>query len=213
MKSLGVPLGLAAFLCCSLGSNWAAAAEDEWDGGYAGKAQRRSGFAAGFDLGFGLGSASGYPNEVSKIDDPDYESSTGATLGSTWSLWAGGALRDWFTFGLGLMSLGAASNEIKAGGSAFILHIETFPLWSLGGRLRDVSVYTHFGAGSMVIKGGPEQADGGLMSVLGGGVGYELWRPGHFAIGPVLEGSYLYSQSGEAFGIFAVARASFYGGP
>lgn len=213
MKSLGVPLGLAAFLCSSLGASWAAAAEEEWDGGYAGKAERRSGFAAGFNLGFGLGSASGYPNEISKIDDPDYESSTGAAFGSTWSLWAGGALRDWFTFGLGLMAFGAASKDIEAGGSAFILHIETFPLWSLGGRLRDVSVYTNLGAGSMALTGGPEKADGGLMSVLGGGVGYELWRPGSFAIGPVLEGSYLYSQSGEAFGVFAGIRSSFYGGP
>lgn len=213
MNSLGVRLGLATFLCSSLASGWAAAAEDNWDGGYAGKAERRSGFVAAVDLGFGLGHASGYPNEISKIDDPDFESSTGAAFGSTWSIWAGGALRDWFTFGLGLMSLGAASKDIKAGGTAFILHVETFPLWSMGGRLRDISVYTNFGAGSLAITGGPEKAEGGLMSVLGGGVGYELWRPGHFAIGPMLEGSYLYSQSGEAFGVFAGIRASFHGGP
>jgi hypothetical protein len=213
MRALGVPVGLAAFFCCLLGSDWAAAAEDQWDGGYAMPAQRRSGFVATFDLGFGLGQASGYPNEVSKIDDPDYESSTGAAFASTWSLWAGGALRDWFTFGLGVMSLGAGSGDIKAGSTAFILHVEAFPLWSLGGKLRDVSVYSHFGAGGLSITGGPEKAEGGLMSVLGGGVGYELWRLGHFAIGPVLEGSYMYSQSGEAFGVFAALRSSFYGGP
>lgn len=213
MKSFGVPLGLAAFLCASLASHPARAAEDEWDGGYARKAERRSGFAAAFDLGFGLGHLSGYPNEVSKIDDPEFESSTGAALGSTWSLWAGGALRDWFTFGLGLMSMGAASKDIKAGSTAFILHVEAFPLWSLGGRLRDLALYTHFGAGGLKITGGPEEADGGFMSVLGGGLSYELWRPGHFAIGPVLEGSYSYSQSGEAFGVFAGVRSSFYGGP
>jgi hypothetical protein len=213
MKSLGVPLALATFLGSSLASGWAGAAEDDWDGGYAGKAQRRSGFVGAIDLGFGLGNASGYPNEISKIDDPDFESSTGSAFGSTWSIWAGGALRDWFTFGLGLMSIGAASKDIKAGGSAFILHVEAFPLWTMGGSLRDLGVYTNFGAGSMAITGGPEKAEGGLMSVLGGGLHYELWRPGHFAIGPMLEGSYLYSQSGEAFGVFAGIRSSFYGGP
>src|SRR5689334_10815470 len=128
MRSLGVSLGFAAFLGFSLAATGAAAAEEQWDGGYSGKAQRRSGFAAGVDLGFGLASLSGYPNEISKIDDPDFKSSTGATLGSTWSLWAGGALRDWFTFGLGLMSMGGASKDIKAGGTAFILHIEAYPL-------------------------------------------------------------------------------------
>ncbi|HWA78127.1 MAG TPA: hypothetical protein VG937_37585 [Polyangiaceae bacterium] len=213
MKSFGAPLGLAAFLCGSLVAQTAMAAEDEWDGGYARKAERRSGFAAAFDLGFGLGRATGYPNEISKIDDPEFESTTGAAFGSTWSIWAGGALRDWFTVGLGLMTLGAASKDIKAGSSAFILHVETFPLWSLGGPLRDLALYTHFGAGGLKITGGPEEADGGFMSVLGGGLSYELWRPGHFAIGPVLEGSYLYSESGEVFGVFAGVRSSFYGGP
>jgi len=212
MKSLGAPLALAAFLS-SMFASQLAYAEDDWDGGYSRKAERRSGFAAAFDLGFGLGRATGYPNEISKIDDPDFESSTGNAFGSTWSLWAGGALRDWFTFGLGLMSIGAASKDIKAGSTAFILHVETFPLWSLGGSLRDLALYSHFGAGGLKITGGPEDADGGFMSVLGGGLSYELWRPGHFAIGPVLEGSYLYSQSGEVFGMFAGIRSTFYGGP
>ena len=189
------------------------AAEEDWDGGYATKAERRSGFAAAFDLGFGLGRATGYPNKISKIDDPEFKSSTGSALGSTWSIWAGGALRDWFTFGLGIMSMGAVSKEIKAVSSAFILHVETCPLWSLGGHLRDLSLYAHFGAGGLKITGGREEADGGFMSVLGGGLSYELWRPGHFAIGPVLESSYLRSPSGEAFGVFAGVRSSFHGGP
>lgn len=189
------------------------AEEDNWDGGYSLQATRRSGFAATINLGYGLGSVSGYPNEVSKIGDPAYESSTGATLGSTLSLWLGGALRDWFTVGVGLMTLGAQKGDITGGGGAFIIHVEGFPLWSMGGPFRDLSTYANFGAGSLGLTGGPEDADGGLVSVLGGGVGYELWRVGYFAFGPAVEGTYMYSPSAEAYGMFAAFRGSFYGGP
>lgn len=189
------------------------AAEERWDGGFDLKPKRRSGFAAGLDLGFGLGNARGYPNDISKIDDPLYRSSTGDAFGSTWSLWLGGALRDWFTFGIGLMSSGEASGEMRGGASALIFHVEGFPLWSLGGPLRDLAIYGNFGAGGSQITGGREDANGGLMSVVGGGVNYELFRFGHFALGPMLETQYLFSQSAKQFGVFAGARTTFYGGP
>ncbi len=191
----------------------ARAASEEWDGGYELRAQRRSGFAASFGLGMGLGDARGYPNDLAKQSDPAYESATGAGLGSMWSLWAGGALRDWFIFGLGTTSFGASSGDLKAKGGAFILHIETFPAWSLGGRWRDFSAFADVGAGGMTISGGLEKADGGLMSVLGLGAGYELFRFGPFALGPVLASNYIYSEKNRAYGVFAGVRTTFYGGP
>ncbi len=191
----------------------AQAAEKDWDGGYSIVAQRRSGFAGSLGLGIGMGSISGYPNAVSKIDDPAYRSSTGAAPGSTFSLWLGGALRDWFTFGLGVSSLGAGSGDVKGSSTAFVIHIEGFPLWSLGGRLRDLAVFTNVGAGGLTIEGGPEKADGGLMSVLGLGTSYELFRFGYFTLGPVVEGGYRFSPSATAYGVFAGVRTTFYGGP
>ncbi|HET9954898.1 MAG TPA: hypothetical protein VFQ61_10360 [Polyangiaceae bacterium] len=213
MRLLSVWLGLATSAVVFLPAVSAFAAEDDWDGGYETKAERRSGFTASVGLGFGLGSAVGYPNEISKFDDPAYESNTGAALGMQTSIWAGGALRDWFNFGLGLNSLSATKGALKARGSSFIAHIEAFPLWSLGGKARDLSFFTEIGAGSMNIEGGPEKAEGGLMSTLTLGSSFELLRLGSFALGPTVAGTYMYSQSLEAYGVMAGIRASFYGGP
>jgi hypothetical protein len=213
MRHLGVWFGLALALTTFTPALAAAAPEDEWDGGYATKAERRSGFAASASLGFGLGSAVGYPNEISKQDDPAYESNTGAGLGMQNTIGAGGALRDWFTFGLGLSGLSASKGDLKARGSSFIAHIEAFPLWSLGGKLRDLSFYADVGAGSMNIEGGPEKAEGGLMSTLSLGSNFEVFRLGSFAFGPTLTGTYMYSQSLEAYGVILGVRSTFYGGP
>jgi hypothetical protein len=203
-------------VCClgwALVPETALASEKGWDGGYAVAAERRSGFAGALSFGVGVGSISGYPNAVSKIDDPAYRSATGAAPGSSFSLWLGGAIRDWFTVGLGISSLGAAAGDIKGGGTAYILHVETFPLWNQGGKWRDLALFANVGAGSLVIEGGPEKADGGLMSVLGAGISYELLRFGHFTLGPVLEGGYRFSQSATAYGVFAGVRTTIYGGP
>jgi hypothetical protein len=208
MRSL-VALSLVGFV---LSPSLARAAEDSWDGGYEVEAERRSGFVASANLGFGVGAAHGYPNEVSKIDDPAYESSTGSGFSSMNSIWIGGALRDWFTFGLGLAGMGMKVDDLEAAASGFIVHVEAFPLYSLGGKLRDLAFYTDFGAGSVVIEGGPEKADG-FVSFLGAGASYELFRFGHFALGPTLGGIYAYSESATAGGVFAGFRGSFYGGP
>ncbi len=209
MRRLGLLLGFVTLLTPSL----ALAASQEWDGGYQTKAQRRSGLAASVGLGIGFGDASGYPNDVGKQYDPAYQSSIDAGLGSAWSLWVGGALRDWFTFGVGMSSFGAGSGNLKAAGGAFILHVEGFPAWSLGGPWRDLSTFADFGAGGVSITGGREKTDGGLMSVVGGGVSYELFRFGHFALGPMLSSNYLYSETSHAFGVFGGIRSTFYGGP
>jgi hypothetical protein len=209
MKRFAFLFGAATLLAPGL-----ALAENEgWDGGYAIKAERRSGFVASAGLGLGVGSVTGYPLALSKQNNPLYESSTGTAFATSWSFWLGGALRDWFTFGLGLSSFGAGAGDMKARGAAFILHIEGFPLWSLGGHLRDVSAFAELGAGGMTLEGGPETADGGLLSVLGFGVGYEAFRWGHFTLGPVLSSNYLYSDSMTSFAVLGGLRSSFYGGP
>jgi hypothetical protein len=209
MRSLAAVPILAGFLTPSL----AFAAEDAWDGGYGTKAERRSGFVASLGLGMGVSAAQGYPNEVSKIDDPAYESETGAALGSTNTIWIGGALRDWFTFGLGLAAFGMKSGDLEAGASGFIVHVEAFPFYTLGGKFRDLAFYTDLGAGGLVIEGGVEKADGGFISFIGAGSSFELFRFGHFALGPTLGGIYTSSQSAMAGGAFLGFRGTFYGGP
>lgn len=203
---------LVAFGCFVLPAP-ARAAEDAWDGGYDLRAERRSGFVFSLGLGLGLGAGSGYPNEADKIDEAEFESTVDPNLGFNNAIWIGGALRDWFTFGLGLSGFAAKQGDLELAGGAYIVHIEAFPLWSLGGPFRDLAFFTNLGPGTATIKGGEEDADGGLVSYVGLGTSYELLRLGHFALGPTLEGVYLYSQSAEAGGAFLGLRLGFYGGP
>jgi hypothetical protein len=75
---------------------------EAWDGGFGQKAERRSDIVLGVSGGLLLGAANGYPNEIDKVDEPAFESKTGFAVGNGLSFWLGGALADWFTFGLGL---------------------------------------------------------------------------------------------------------------
>lgn len=204
--------GLAA---AQLRSDWSVnrATQEEWDGGYDLKAERRSGFAGSISTGLGLGAASGYPNEIEKLNEREFRSSTGLGLGSLTTAWLGGALRDWFVFGLGLYWVGAESGDLEAKGTGFLVHVETFPLWSLGGAFRDLGVHANLGPGSLTIKGGPEDADGGLMSTLGLGVSFEALRFSAIALGPTLDGVYTYSEYAKGGGVFLGVKGAVYGGP
>ena len=187
---------------------------DAWDGGYKQVATRRSGFVAGITLGFAAGNAYGYPNEIAKLDDPLYKRNTAGAFGGVNRLWLGGALTDYFVFGLGFAGMGLKHGETSAAGSAFIFHVEGYPLFYRGGVFRDLSIFGDFGAGGMKITGHErEEADGGLMSVLGVGVGYEPLRFWKFTFGPAVEYWHWWSQTMTANAVSAEARLTFVGGP
>lgn len=174
--------------------------------------ERRYGFAAGVGLGFGYGSSLGYPNKLGEIDNPRFEQSVSG-LASTSSLWLGGALRDWFTFGLGLSSRGATEGDLIAGNGAFVVHMEGFPLWAVGGEWRDLGLFLETGVGgaSIATKDGEVVADGGAMSVLGVGAFYEPWQLWHFSIGPALQYHHEFSQSLSSDVVSVGLRTAFYG--
>ena len=187
---------------------------EAWDGGFDQKAERRSDFVMGASGGLLLGTASGYPNEIDKVDDPRYESKTGFALGSGLSFWLGGALADWFTFGVGGLFVNASGSDGTAGGGAFIVKVEAFPLYGMGGPLRDLAFFADFGAGSLGIEGEPaDEAESGLTSVAGLGSAYELFRFSRFAVAPTAQ--YLLTRSPTVTAHTAVlgARIVFYGGP
>jgi hypothetical protein len=208
------------FLCALIGFDLLANeahAEDKdnaWDGGYHVVATRRSGFMAGISLGLAMGNADGYPNELAKLNDPAFERNTKFALGSSNRLWIGGALTDWFVFGLGLTGVGVKHANATAVGSAFIFHVEAYPLFYQGGPFRDLSLFGDFGAGGMKITGGTRaEADGGLMSVIGVGSGYEPVRFWRFTFGPAVEYLHMWSQSMSAHTVEVDARLTFVGGP
>jgi hypothetical protein len=194
----------------------AAAEELEWDGAFSERAERRSDFVAGVGLGLAVGNAVGYPNQAGKIGDPEYEADTGFAVGYDALVWIGGARKDWFTVGLGFTSAELAGNDLVAPGWAFVLRVETYPLFYQGGFWQDFGLYAHFGAGSVTIRDQEEQeqvANGGALSLVGIGSVYEAVRFGGLATGPTLEYRYLYSASLDQHAAVLGWRVLYYTGP
>jgi len=179
--------------------------------------ERRSGFTAGLAAGLVSGRAVGYPNEVVKLDDPEFRESTGFGVGGGLALWFGGALRDWFVFGLGASLEQVAGHGRTAQGYGFLFRVEAYPAYTLGGPWRDVSVFGDFGAGQTIIVNsedtGKVLADGGSMSVVGLGAAYEPWRFGQLAAGPFVAYEHRSSLSLRSHTGWAGLRLAFYGGP
>jgi hypothetical protein len=208
------------FLCALLGLGsfssraHAESSDYDWDGGYKQVATRRSGFMLGITSGLGVGRAYGYPNDLVKLNDPLYKRNTALAFGQFNRLWLGGALTDWFVFGVGFAGMNLKRDDITAKASAFLFHVEGYPLFERGGVFRDMSVFGDFGAGGAKITGrGREEADGGLMSVIGVGAGWEALRFWHFRFGPAAEYLRTWSQSMTWDSVSLEARLTFVGGP
>lgn len=163
--------------------------------------ERRGGFVTALTIGYGLGEYHGYPLEVAALNDPSQKQSTGASLASNLSLWIGAAPRDWITFGFGLSFLGAALNQNFGTASAFLFHVEGFPLYSLGGIYRDLGLGFDGGAGASLLFDKDDKklenplAESGSLSTLGFNV---FWEPIAFwkiSMGPSLNYTHAFSQT------------------
>jgi hypothetical protein len=191
----------------------AESSDGAWDGGYNQLARRRSGFVAGIGLGIAAGNAYGYPNELAKLGDPLYERNTAGAFGGFTRLWLGGALTDYLVIGVGFAGLGLNHDQTRAAGSAVLFHVEGYPLFYRAGAFRDLSIFGDFGAGSMKISGHDRpEADGGLMSILGFGAGYEPLRFWKFSFGPAVEYWHWWSQTLTMNSLAVEARLTFVGG-
>lgn len=190
----------------------ASAQEGAAESNYVPPIERRSGFNIGLSYGLGVGSYVGYPNEVEKIDNPEYRSSTGAAPASGLSIWLGGALRDWLSVGVGMFTAGGGDENLVAGGSAFGMHIESFPLFPLGGAFKDLGLVTEFGAGAGIMedKDGEETANGGSMSMVGVGFLFEPWQFWRMSHGPSLMYRYQFSDTMTASTVLVGWRLAFY---
>lgn len=216
MKGVVAPvLGLLVLVAASAASAQPTNKNAEWSGDYDVKSVRRSDFTAGASFSFLVATAYGYPNEAEKIDNPRYVQDTGPALGSMSTLWIGGALRDWFSFGLGITGIGFEKKPVKAAGGAFVFRVETFPLFHSFRQGRDLGLYAQFGLGGLTIENseGSEKADGGAISLMAFGAFYETIRFGVFSAGPTIEYAHFYSTSLSGYGASAGFRLALYTGP
>jgi len=176
--------------------------------------QRRSGFNLGVMGGLLSSTARGYPNDVAKINLPEYEAQAGLGFSAGGALWLGGTLTDWLSLGIGMVGGSSESGGLTSSGGAFSVRIESFPLFYRGGPWRDAGLLLTAGLGGYSIKRGKEMlAQGEGTSAVGAGVFYEPWRWWHLSFGPQLEYSHQFSRSMSAHTLVLGVRTVFYGGP
>jgi hypothetical protein len=181
--------------------------------------ESRSGIVLGLQFGWGAAGSSGYPNNASKINDPNYYSASDLLGGSGGTFLVMGALADYVNFGIWFGGGTFESKDWKSTGGGAGLRVDLFPLYVLVPKLRDLAVFGQFGLGSTKLEakaGGYEPAVG-VQSYLGAGVFYEwsLFRMlgGHVSGGPSLEYDAIYSLSAERHSLMVGGRFAFYGGP
>src|SRR4051812_13740172 len=141
-------------------------------------AKLRGGFTAGLVSGTGLAGFSGYPRNPSKIGHERFYTSTGPSPATTTEIWLGGAITDWFVFGVGfhntVMPVVFLFDHENATSNGILFHVEVFPLIAWGGYFHDLGVMVDAGAGAATVttRSSPSKTlvDGGLASYLGGGV-------------------------------------------
>jgi hypothetical protein len=222
-KRFSAGAGAAAVLAGTLFAGAAGADDVLGPSGNAGSAPmiatpttRRGGFTVGADVGAGVASIVGYPNDVQKIGYAGYYTVTNVRPSVLGELWFGGAFTDWFTFSLGVTGSSLfRTGDDKARSFGGIFHVEAFPLFLLGGPLRDLGVRLDAGLGMATVTdpSGFKLVDSTLASLIGGGIFYEGLRWGKTAHGPFLMGNYVWSDTALRPAIFVGWRSVLYTKP
>ncbi len=173
-----------------------------------------------------LGSGSGYPNDIQTIGVPEHFASSGLLTGSTFQMFIGGALTDYFNFGVLYGGAGMKSDnwEVSAGGAGF--RMDFFPLVLAMPKvpaLAHLGLGLNFGAGNVRILAKDPQAKisypavEGFQSQIGVGLFYETqlfsMLGGHVSLSPELGYHTAYSAAAQVNYGSMMAKLSFYGGP
>lgn len=215
---LRVPLPAAALAVCAalaaLSPSEARAAAEEGAPVEAPPALRRAGFLLGLSGGLALGSAKGYPNDVAKIDLPEFEAGTGLGANNGATLWIGGSLADWFNVAVGFQRVSFAGNGLEAAGGNLNIRLEAFPLFYRGGAWQDLGLTFTAGTGGVTLRrDGESVAEGEGTSAVGFGAFYEPFRFWQLSTGPDLIYTHQFSRSMTAHLLVVGWRLAFYGGP
>ncbi|MCH2107730.1 MAG: hypothetical protein MK135_00230 [Polyangiaceae bacterium] len=180
------------------------------------KTERRGGFALVMNSSYGYASFVGYPNFASDVGKPEFRASTGPALGTNFSLFLGGALRDWLVTGAGIITNTTYLGKVRGLQSALVFHLDAFPLYYKGGHFRDLGLSVDGGVGFSIIEdpdnNDEEVANGGSLSTVGIGVFYEPWQFWRCSFGPTLNYVYSHSQSLDSHLVLGGIRFSLYSG-
>lgn len=183
----------------------------------------RGGLVIGLASGFAMGTASGYPNDLQKIDDPRWYSAGGFMAGQSAGGFVMGAFARQLNFGL----WGAQGNVFSASGAwrsrgfGGGFRVEVFPMGWLVPALRDLGVMGQFGVGAGKLE--PTDAKStwpgadGVQSYVGVGVFHEFMfaHPGRtrWVLGPSVEYQLVSSRPFERSTLMIGLRVAFYTGP
>jgi hypothetical protein len=179
--------------------------------------ERRNGIVLGFAAGPGLAGASGYPNDVKRIGNPDFYSSSALLPGYSMSWFLMGALTDWLDVGPFVNVATFENDRWKSTGAGGGLRVEVFPFASICPCVADLALYMQLGFGATTLRAkGPYPTADASQSFLGLGVHDELrlgrFLGGHAAAGPYLEYDTIVANNAERHWLSGGLRIAWYGG-
>jgi len=187
-------------------------------------AERRSGIVFGTAIGlFGVGSASGTPNNANQYRDQRYYSSSGPMIGNTFSLFVMGALADPISFGFMFTGGSYSNGDFKSSASGFGLRVDLYPFAvckCFKPFMRDLGLVEELGIGSVRLT--PKEDTGkiladGTQSFLSTGFFYDLkvahLLGGHLSLGPEIDYTVVSTTTAESHGAAVAFRVAFNGGP
>jgi hypothetical protein len=175
--------------------------------------EHRGGFAVGLSLGLGVGAANGFPADARKIGREEFYTESGLGLSTLGSLWIGGALADWLTFGVGGGFALIRADGTESPAPFMFFHTDIYPLYGLEGAFRNLGMTTDFGlafAKTTDNETGDVLIDAGGASHLFVGAffeGIEVWK---MKMGPSLGLDYMFSQTLRRPSAIAGFRVSLY---
>ncbi len=172
-------------------------------------------------MGGAIGAGSGYPNDVQKDGNPAFYSQSATMPGSTFQVVIGGALTDYFNFGVlfGGTSFKSSDWEVRASGFGF--RVEAFPAVLALPKVKalaNLGLGADLGAGMIKVQAvGNYPGVDGFQSILGVSAFYEFRLfglfGGHVSLSPEAAYHAAYATSSQVNYGSLTARLSFYGGP
>jgi hypothetical protein len=181
----------------------------------------RDGFMIGGSFNFGLGAASGYPNDVRLDKNPDYYGSTPMLPGFGFNLFMMGAIAPYLNVGFFGAYAAFGNGDWSSVGGGGGLRLETYPLfWVCPCAIpktitENLGIYGQFGLGSVstnVTRPGNYETIGGVQSMLAAGVFQEFKPTRWFALGPDLRYEVIASRTSDRNSLMLGLRIALYPG-